>query len=96
MKYIKKYENTTDYKIGDFIKIEIENNRLEPYPIVEIVDIIFDKYHVEYINQKINKIRWVSIRKSADHIIKGLATPEEIEEFKIMRDIVKNSNKYNI
>lgn len=78
------------------LKIEHENNRLQPYPIVMVSDIIDDRYVVEYINQRLNQLRWTSIRKSADHIIKGLATPEEIEEYKTKKDMINNTNKYNI
>ena len=95
MKYLKKYEDKTEYKIGDYLKIESNNKRIKPYHIVEIVDIDFHSYTVKYIEQNINKVRWINIRFHSD-TIKRLATQEEIIEYNNMIDTLENLNKYNL
>ncbi len=93
MKYIKTFEKTVFYSIGDYIKLTDESQLNIPiYKIIKILDILSfnEKYVIEIISgDKIYTNKQLNIYSE---IIERLATPEEIENY----EALKSTIKYNL
>ena len=102
MKHLRQYEqldynDNPEYKIGDYLKITPGNYRLNPYPIIAIIDHGDDlnTFTIAIVNMTKNKEMFSSIKKNSE-IIERKATEEEIKEFRELLELIENTDKYNI
>ena len=102
MKYLKIFENFQEYKyeIGDYIRLKNDKNQWRVYIVAKIIDSFSpleqlhkSDYRPDYrletfhlMNGEITKF-WIE-----ESEIEGLATPDEIEDYKLKIVV----DKYNI
>lgn len=103
MKHIKTFEDRlpTNFKIGDYIKLKDSfQSRWNVYRVIKILDIDErdSKYILEIIIFKNDtyKIFTNKTISMSSNFIQRLATPEEIEEYQNLLNLIKNIGKYNL
>ena len=89
MKHLRTYENIRHFEVDDVIILNAKEV-WEVYPYVKIIDVSKDHgYYIEaYMRRNMMKMNfWLD-----NFDIERLATPEEIEEFELLKD----TKKYNV
>jgi pectate lyase len=81
VKYIKKFENITEYKIGDYVCLNVCLKNITFQGIAKIIKKIDFNCQAEFIEttKKMNKI-WFDVNE-----IERMATLEEIEYFEFTK-----------
>ena len=83
MKYIKTYEYLNNYKVGDYVILKYSSHVFE---IIKIEYKWSNPYFLEYYTNKLEHMN------SRNEDIERLASPSEIEKYKLKKSI----HKYNL